>query len=121
MRRGRTAYGRLADVDTRIREHGVRYAVELLRATRPAEASAPEAVKKYVKYGASVRATQFLVLAAKARALTHGRYHVGVEDVQALVLPVLRHRLLTNFHAEADGVTPDEVLRRLVAGFRPPA
>jgi MoxR-like ATPase len=98
-----------------------RYAVELLRATRPQEASAPEAVKRYVKYGASVRATQFLVLAAKARALTQGRYHVGIEDLQALVLPVLRHRLLTNFHAEADGVTPDEVLRRLVAGFRPPA
>jgi MoxR-like ATPase len=97
------------------------YAVELLRATRPREERAPEAVRKYVKYGASVRATQFLVLAAKARALTQGRYHVAIEDIQALVHPVLRHRLLTNFHAESDGVTTDEILRRLVAEFRPPA
>jgi MoxR-like ATPase len=95
-----------------------RYAVELLRATRPHEESAPEAVRKYVKYGASVRATQFLVLAAKARALSRGRYHVDTEDLQALVTPVLRHRLLTNFHAESDGVTTDEILRRLVADFR---
>jgi len=98
-----------------------RYAVDLLRATRPAETSAPEVVKKYVKYGTSVRATQFLVLAAKARALTRGRYHVSVEDIQALVLPVLRHRLLTNFHAESDGISADEILRRLVAGFRAPS
>ena len=102
-------------------DSAARYAVELLRATRPHEERAPEAVRKYVKYGASVRATQFLVLAAKARALTHGRYHVAGEDIQALVPPVLRHRLLTNFHAESDGVTSDEILRRLVAEFRPPA
>jgi MoxR-like ATPase len=96
-----------------------RYAVELLRATRPHDPAAPEIVKKYVKYGASVRATQFLVLAAKARALSHGRYHVDTEDLQALVAPVLRHRLLTNFHAESDGVAADEILRRLVSEFRP--
>jgi MoxR-like ATPase len=96
-----------------------RYAVELLRATRPHEERAPEVVKKYVKYGASVRATQFLVLAAKARALSRGRYHVDTEDLQALVIPVLRHRLLTNFHAESDAMTTDEILRRLVAEFRP--
>jgi MoxR-like ATPase len=100
-------------------DNAVRYAVDLLRATRPHEESAPEVVKKYVKYGASVRATQFLVLAAKARALTRGRYHVATEDLQALVRPVLRHRLLTNFHAESDGITTDEILGRLVAGFRP--
>jgi MoxR-like ATPase len=94
-----------------------RYAVDLLRATRPHEESAPEAVKKYVRYGASVRATQFLVLSAKARALSRGRYHVDTEDLQALVGPVLRHRLLTNFHAESDGITTDEILRRLVARF----
>ena len=99
-------------------DEAARYAVELLRATRPAEARAPEVVKKYVRYGASVRATQFLVLAAKARALSQGRYHVGTEDLQALVRPVLRHRLLTNFHAESDGVGADEILRRLVAEFR---
>jgi MoxR-like ATPase len=95
-----------------------RYAVALLRATRPHEARAPEMIRKYVKYGASVRATQFLVLAAKARALSRGRYHVDTEDLQALVAPVLRHRLLTNFHAESDGVTTDAILQGLVAEFR---
>ena len=95
-----------------------RYAVDLLRATRPSDPRAPETVKKYVRYGASVRATQFLVLAAKARALSQGRYHVSTEDLQALVLPVLRHRVLTNFHAESDGVAADEILRRLMAEFR---
>jgi MoxR-like ATPase len=100
-------------------DSAVRYAVDLLRATRPQEESAPEVVKTYVKYGASVRATQFLVLAAKARALTQGRFHVGTEDLQALVVPVLRHRLLTNFRAESDGISSDEILRRLLAGFRP--
>jgi MoxR-like ATPase len=98
-----------------------RYAVELLRATRPNDPRAPEIVRKYVKYGASVRATQFLVLAAKARALSHGRYHVDTEDLQSLVAPVLRHRILTNFHAESDAVSTDEILRRLVAEFRPEA
>jgi MoxR-like ATPase len=102
-------------------DEAARYAVDLIRATRPAEPAAPDVVRKYVKYGASVRATQFLVLAAKARALTHGRYHVASEDLQTLLLPVLRHRLLTNFHAESDGIGPDEILRRLLAGFRPPA
>ena len=97
-----------------------RYAVELFRATRPHEASAPEAIKKYVNYGASVRATQFLVLAAKARALSRGNYHVGYEDLRALVLPVLRHRVLTNFHAESDGVTVDDILRKLLDAFPPP-
>ena len=97
-----------------ISEDAARYAVELLRATRPGDINAPEVVKKYVNYGASVRATQFLVLAAKARALTRGNYHVGYDDLRALVLPVLRHRLLTNFHAESDGITVDEILNKLL-------
>lgn len=88
-----------------------RYAVELVRATRPTEANAPDVVRKYVRYGASVRATQFLCLAAKARALMAGRYHVTEEDIRALVLPVLRHRVLTNYQAESDGKSVDEVLR----------
>jgi MoxR-like ATPase len=91
-----------------------RHAVELVRATRPAEASAPEAVRRYVRYGASVRATQFLCLAAKARALMEGRYHVTVEDLKSLALPVLRHRLLTNYQAESDGVGVDAVLQEVV-------
>ena len=92
-----------------------RKAVEMVRATRPTEASAPDSVRRYVRYGASVRATQFLCLAAKARALTKGRYHVTTEDLQALVLPVLRHRVLTNYQAESDGVSVDAVLGDVAA------
>jgi MoxR-like ATPase len=91
-----------------------RQAVDLVRATRPLDPTAPEHVKKYVRYGASVRATQFVTLAAKARALMHGRYHVTDEDLAALALPVLRHRVLTNYQAESDGMTVDAVLRQLV-------
>ncbi len=75
---------------------------------------APDFVRKYVNYGASVRAAQFLVLASKARALMHGRYHVTYEDVRALYIPVLRHRLLLNFHAESDRLKPDDILKRLL-------
>ena len=88
---------------------------ELVRATRPNEPGAPEGVRRYVRYGASVRATQFLCLAAKARALMAGRYHVTEEDLRALALPVLRHRVLTNYQAESDGKTVDDVLREVIA------
>jgi len=91
-----------------------RYAVDLVRATRPTDPHASDAVKRYVKFGASVRATMFLVLAAKARALLDGRFHVTEEDVRALALPVLRHRVLTNYHAESDGQSVDDVLRTLL-------
>ena len=89
-------------------------AVKLVRATRPGESIAPEAVRRYVRYGASVRATQFLCLAAKARALMAGRYHVTDEDLRALALPVLRHRVLTNYQAESDGKSVDDVLREVI-------
>lgn len=92
-----------------------RRAVELVRATRPAEPSAPEAVRKYVRYGASVRATQFLCLSAKARALMQGRYHVTEEDLRVLAMPVLRHRVLTNYQAESDGKSVDDVLQEVIA------
>ena len=91
-----------------------RYAVDLVRATRPNDPNAPEMVKKYVQYGASVRATQFITLAAKARALMQGRYHVTHEDVASLALPVMRHRVLTNYFAESDGVDTDKILTDLV-------
>jgi MoxR-like ATPase len=91
-----------------------RKAVDMVRATRPSEASAPDAVKRYVRFGASVRATQFLTLSAKARALMAGRYHVDESDLRALALPVLRHRVLTNYQAESDGVTVDKVLMEMV-------
>jgi MoxR-like ATPase len=91
-----------------------RYAVDLVRATRPHDPNAPEMVKRYVQYGASVRATQFITLAAKARALMQGRYHVTHDDVASLTLPVMRHRVLTNYFAESDGVDTDKVLTDLV-------
>ena len=97
-----------------VSDNATRYAVELVRATRPTDPLASEIVKKYVNYGCSVRATQFLVAAAKARALIEGRYHVTYGDLQALVPPVMRHRLLTNFHAESDGVSVDEILKQMV-------
>ena len=98
-----------------------RYAVSLIRATRPDDPLAPEIVTKYVNYGASVRATQFLVLAAKARALLDGRYHVTVADLQALALPILRHRVLTNFYAESDKTTVDDVLRGMIEALPAPS
>ncbi len=97
-----------------IGESVARHAVELVRASRSSDVSAPEVVKKYVNYGASVRAAQFLVLAAKARALMKGRYHVMYEDVRALYIPVLRHRILLNFHAESERVRQDDVLRKIL-------
>ena len=90
------------------------YAVDLVRATRPDNTRAPEMVRKYVNFGASVRATMFLTLAAKARALLEGRYHVNHDDIRSLTLPILRHRVLTNYYAESDGVSVDDVLRGLL-------
>jgi MoxR-like ATPase len=97
-----------------IAESVARYAVSIMRHTRPTEANAPDFVKKYVNFGASVRAAQFLVLASKARALMKGRYHVTYEDVRALAMPILRHRILLNFYAESDRVKSDDILRRLL-------
>ncbi len=98
-----------------------RYAVELVRSSRPAaDGRGIEFVNKYVNYGASVRATQYLVLAAKARAVMSGRYNVALEDIRHLALPVLRHRVLTNFHAESDRITADAIIRRLLETVPPP-
>jgi MoxR-like ATPase len=97
-----------------IGESVARHAVELVRVTRPRENEAPDFVQKYVNYGASVRAAQFLVLAAKARALMKGRYHVTFEDVRALYIPVLRHRILLNFHAESDRLRQDDILKKVL-------
>jgi len=97
-----------------------RYVVGLVRTTRHKSEGAPEFVKKYVSYGGSVRAAQFIVLAAKARALSKKRYHVTYEDITSLVLPVLRHRILLNFHAESERVDADEILKRLLAHMPPP-
>jgi MoxR-like ATPase len=98
-----------------------RYVVDLVRATRHNSGTAPDFVKQYVNYGASVRAAQFIVLSAKARALARHRYNVSYEDVLAMAVPVLRHRILLNFHAESDRVDTDEILRRLIEHMPPPA
>ncbi len=97
-----------------IGESIARYAVELVRASRNRDETAPDFVQKYVNYGASVRAAQFLVLASKARALMRGRYHVTYDDVRALYIPILRHRILLNFHAESDRVRQDDILKRIL-------
>jgi MoxR-like ATPase len=99
----------------------VRYAVRLAAATRPKQTGTPDFVNDWVSWGAGTRAAQFLVLGAKARALLQGRAHVRVEDIQALVSPVLRHRVLLNYRAEADGIRVEEVIRRLVAAVPVPA
>lgn len=92
----------------------IRYALKLTRATRREKENVPEFIRDYVTWGAGPRASQYLVLAAKARAVLNGRPYVACEDVRAVAAPVLRHRVMTNFNAEADGVTPDEIVRRLI-------
>jgi MoxR-like ATPase len=100
---------------TPVADSVARSAVDLVRATRPGQnGQGPDFIQKYVNFGASVRAAQFLVLAGKARALMHGRFHVAYEDVRALATPILRHRVLLNFHAESDRLNTDEILRRLL-------
>jgi MoxR-like ATPase len=97
-----------------IAETLARYVVSLVRATRQSSGSAPDFVKKYVNYGGSIRAAQFIVLAAKARALSRKRYHVTYDDIASLMVPVLRHRILLNFHAESERIDADEILNRLL-------
>jgi len=99
--------------------HVVEHAVALCRATRPGDPAAPENIRRYVSFGAGPRASQYLVLAAKARAILAGRYAVSIEDVRALAMPVLVHRVLPNFHAEADGVTARLLVERLMEAVRP--
>jgi MoxR-like ATPase len=97
-----------------VAEPVMRYALHLVRTSRPKSPQASELIKKYVAFGASVRAAQYLILGAKAKALTEGRYHVSFEDVRAMAHPVLRHRVLTNFRAESEGVTTDALIDELL-------
>ena len=94
----------------------IKYAVRIVSSTRGLDDS-PDYIKKLVKWGAGSRASQALVLAGKARALLHGRYNVACEDIKALAMPVLRHRVITNFHAEADGITPEHIIQKLLGGI----
>jgi MoxR-like ATPase len=99
-----------------VADHVIRYALQFSRLTRRTEAGdgMPDFVKEYVSWGAGPRASQYLILAGKARALLKGRYHVSTEDIRQVALPVLRHRIVTNFNAEAEGVKSDTIVRRLI-------
>ena len=103
-----------------VSEAVLRYALNLVRTSRTKADNAPEFVKKWVAYGASVRAAQYLILGGKARAVTQGRYHVSFEDIRALAHPVLRHRVLLNFHAESEGITSDQVVDQLLEAVPTP-
>ncbi len=98
-----------------VTEHVVNYALALVRQTRVGEEGVPEFVAEWLRWGAGPRAVQFLLLGGKARALLNGRTYVSTDDVAALASPVLRHRIVTNFAAESEGVTPDRVIERLLA------
>ena len=98
-----------------------RYAVQLVRASRPGEASTPDFIRSWVNYGASLRASQFLILGAKARAVMQGRYNVAIDDIRHLAYPVLRHRILTNFQAESEQVTTDTIIGKLIEAVPAPS
>ena len=95
------------------------FAARLVRATRPDQPEAPEFIKQNLRWGAGPRAGQYLVLGAKARAVIKGRFHVSAEDVQRAARPVLRHRILTNYSAQAEGITADDLIDRLLAAVPP--
>ena len=104
-----------------VSEPVLKYALRMVRTSRTKAPDVPEFVKKWVAYGASVRAAQYLVLGGKARAVTQGRYHVSFEDIRALAHPVMRHRILLNFHAESEGVTSDQIVDQLLEAVPVPA
>ena len=97
------------------------YTLNVVRTTRSNASHPPDFIKKWVAYGASVRAAQYLILGGKARAVTQGRYHVNFDDVRALANPVLRHRILLNFHAESEGITTDQIIEQLLEAVPEPA
>ncbi|HEX4346731.1 MAG TPA: AAA family ATPase [Vicinamibacterales bacterium] len=103
-----------------IAEEIARYAVRLVDASRPGQPGAPEFIGKWVKWGAGLRASQALVRGAKARALMHGRFNASVKDIQALAKPILRHRIMTNFYADSERVTPDAIVERLLEAVAVP-
>ncbi|MEN6557876.1 MAG: MoxR family ATPase, partial [Thermoguttaceae bacterium] len=102
-------------------QHMIDYAVDLARATRPKESTSPEFVTNWLAWGAGPRAAQYLILGAKARAILHGRFAVAAEDVRAMALPVFRHRLFTNFNADAEGIDVEQVIERILAAVPEPS
>jgi len=103
-----------------VAEPVMRHALDIVRASRPKDPESKDFVKKWVAFGASVRAAQYLVLGGKARALTSGRYHVSFEDIRAVAHSVMRHRVLTNFHAQSEGVTTDSLIDKLLESVPAP-
>jgi MoxR-like ATPase len=97
-----------------VADHVIRYALQFTRLTRASEGGCPDFVNEFVGWGAGPRASQYLILAGKARALLKGRYHVSTEDIQSVAVPVLRHRIVTNFNAEAEGIRSDAIVRKLI-------
>jgi MoxR-like ATPase len=97
-----------------VADHVFNYVADLVRATRPTEPGVPKFVSELINWGAGPRACQYLILGGKARAILHGRLHVSTDDVRAVALPVLRHRLVTTFHADAEGITTDDIIRKLI-------
>ncbi len=97
-----------------VADHVIRYALQFSRLTRRTEGGVPDFISEYVAWGAGPRASQYMILAGKARALLKGRYHVSTEDIRQVALPVLRHRIVTNFNAEAEGMKSDAIVRRLM-------
>ncbi|MBI3725291.1 MoxR family ATPase, partial [bacterium] len=112
----REEIAKLQDIVRRvpIADHVIQYAMHLARATRVRTAEAPDFCKEWLSWGAGPRASQYLILGGKARAVLHGRHHVATEDVAAVAHPVLRHRIITNFNAEAEGVTTDKIVDKLL-------
>ena len=103
-----------------VSQHVIDYAVNLTRATRPVDGTAPDFVKQYLSWGAGPRAAQYLVLGAKSRALLRGRFNVSCEDIRGIAKPVLRHRIFTNFNADAEGITPDKIVEMLIKVVKEP-
>jgi MoxR-like ATPase len=101
-----------------VADHVVRYAVELVRRSRPSDPMASDFVREFVTWGAGPRASQYLILGGKTRAILDGRYAVAVEDVRALARPILQHRLIPNFHAEAQGIRSAQIIERLLEESR---
>ncbi|HUW56404.1 MAG TPA: MoxR family ATPase, partial [Planctomycetota bacterium] len=98
-----------------VADHVIRYAMRLARWSRPTKPEAPQFIRDWVSWGAGPRASQYLILGGKALAVLDGRYYVSCDDVRAVAHPVLRHRIITNFNAEAEGMSPDDLVDRLLA------
>jgi len=97
-----------------VADHIFHYAARLVRSTRPSEEEAPDFIKSWISYGAGPRASLNLIIAGKARAILHGRFHVAIEDIKAVAPPILRHRITPNFAAQSEGLTSDDIVNKLI-------